>query len=608
LFSAFLGQASGCNPARHAHANANILCTLLGYQILKVFLSGLAMANQRSGDCDIDIAMNGPENCANNSSENSSAFRRVNKIPTLRLNLEKIARKVWKVGKDDPRRVIHAMKVGFALSVVSMFYLMDPLFKGVGDTAIWAIMTVVVVFEFTAGATLSKGLNRGIGTLLAGTLGVLVGGVAEIAETLGDAIIISASCFVLGAAATYSRFFPKVKSKYDYGVLIFLLTFNMITVSGYRFDNVFRMAYQRLATIAMGCAICVVISLFAAPIWAGDDLHKSITDKMPGLADSIEGCVLEYFKALEVREDGPFVIQEDPIFEGCRNVLDSKAIEESLANFASWEPRHGKFRFRHPWKQYVKVGGTLRHLAYCVVALHGCLRSEIQAPHLNRAAFKQPCTKVGAEVAQVLRQLSESIRCMKQCPSLQSLMETLRDAVEELNTALRLQPKLFNVIQPFYSPHQSHSAAEAKNLSAVNSARLQSSEINTSPETNNLDAVNSTLQSSQMKADSADPLVLIINDTDNCDEDKHKSSSEIFSGTIKELRSPIKGQDIASGRDYFTTASGRRLSISRNAHCVELAEALSLAAFASVLIEIAARVELVIEAVQELGKLAAFQP
>ena len=35
--------------------------------------------------------------------------------------------------------------------MVSLFYLMEPLFDQVGDNAIWAVMTVVVVFEFTAG-------------------------------------------------------------------------------------------------------------------------------------------------------------------------------------------------------------------------------------------------------------------------------------------------------------------------------------------------------------------------------------------------------------------------------------------------------------------------
>ena len=92
-----------------------------------------------------------------------------------------------------------------------------------------------------------------------------------------------------GASATHFRFFPKIKRKYDYGVVIFILTFNMITVSGYRVQNIFRIAYERLSTIAIGSAICVVISLFVYPIWAGEDIHKSIIKKIQGLADSIEG-------------------------------------------------------------------------------------------------------------------------------------------------------------------------------------------------------------------------------------------------------------------------------------------------------------------------------
>lgn len=60
-------------------------------------------------------------------------------------------RTIWKVGKEDPRRVIHALKVGLSLTLVSLLYLMEPLFEGVGQSAIWAVMTVVVVLEFTAG-------------------------------------------------------------------------------------------------------------------------------------------------------------------------------------------------------------------------------------------------------------------------------------------------------------------------------------------------------------------------------------------------------------------------------------------------------------------------
>lgn len=549
---------------------------------MKSCSSVLAMADQRSGDCNIDIAINRPENCENNSIEQRNVFRKLNKIPTLKLVLGKFFRHAWKLGKDDPRRVLHSIKVGLALSVVSLFYLMEPLFNGVGNNAIWAIMTVVVVFEFTAGATLSKGLNRGIGTVLAGSLGVSVGYLADMAGKIGEPVIIGTSCFILGASATFFRFFPKIKSKYDYGVVIFILTFNMITVSGYRVNHIFRMAYERLSTIAIGSAVSLAISLFVCPIWAGEDLHKSISKKIQGLADSIEVCVREYFNGSDVLQDVSDETLEAQICQGYIDVLDSKASEDSLATFASWEPRHGKFKFNHPWKQYVKVGGMIRHLGYCVVALHGCLRSEIQAPHFSRRAVRKPCTKVGAEVAQILRQLAESIRCMKQCPPSQALMESVYEAVEELNTAFSLQPKLFHVIQPFYRAAQNLSTEETMNINS---------------------------NTSQVKADLDDESIHhILKDSEQysyvCEEDTHKSSSELLSPTAKDqIDSPRKVSDIACERNYIPSTS-RAVYVSKWTY----AETLPLAAFASLLIEIVARLEHVIEAVQELGKLAGFQP
>lgn len=49
------------------------------------------------------------------------------------------------------RRIIHSIKVGIALVLVSLLYLVDPLYDEVGESAMWAIMTVVVVFELYAG-------------------------------------------------------------------------------------------------------------------------------------------------------------------------------------------------------------------------------------------------------------------------------------------------------------------------------------------------------------------------------------------------------------------------------------------------------------------------
>lgn len=45
---------------------------------------------------------------------------------------------------------------------------------------------------------------------------------------------------------------------------------------------------------------------------------------------------------------------------------------------ASWEPRYSIYCHKIPLQQYVRVGASLRHFGYTVVALHGCLQSEIQ--------------------------------------------------------------------------------------------------------------------------------------------------------------------------------------------------------------------------------------
>lgn len=55
-------------------------------------------------------------------------------------------------GEHDVRRVVHSVKVGVALVLVSLLFLLDPLYSQVGDNAMWASMTVVVIFEFSAGS------------------------------------------------------------------------------------------------------------------------------------------------------------------------------------------------------------------------------------------------------------------------------------------------------------------------------------------------------------------------------------------------------------------------------------------------------------------------
>ncbi|KAL8129968.1 hypothetical protein V2J09_019123 [Rumex salicifolius] len=93
-------------------------------------------------------------------------------VKSLREHVCGTTKSIAKLAKEDRRRVVHSLKVGLALTLVSLFYYFQPLYDSFGVSVIWAVITVVVVFEFYVGATLGKGLNRALGTLLGGVLGV----------------------------------------------------------------------------------------------------------------------------------------------------------------------------------------------------------------------------------------------------------------------------------------------------------------------------------------------------------------------------------------------------------------------------------------------------
>ena len=61
-----------------------------------------------------------------------------------------ICRLTKEIAQDDPRKVIHSLKVGLAILLVSPFYYYQSLYENFGLSAMWAVMTVVVIFEYTA--------------------------------------------------------------------------------------------------------------------------------------------------------------------------------------------------------------------------------------------------------------------------------------------------------------------------------------------------------------------------------------------------------------------------------------------------------------------------
>ncbi|CAB4291712.1 unnamed protein product [Prunus armeniaca] len=361
---------------------------------------------------DVELAL--PKNIGEKEEPKPSIFS------TIVSNLRKLQK-----SQQDMRKLLHSVKVATALVLVSLLYLLDPLYGQVGDNAMWAIMTVVVIFEFYAGATLSKGLNRGLGTILGGVMGFSAASFAQEVGGMGkgNAIIVGFSVFIFGGAATYSRLVPRIKKRYDYGAMIFILTFNLVVVSGLRAENVLELARERLSTIGMGFAVCIFISLLVFPTWASDELHHSTAQKFQDLADSIEGFLESYFRLDKenLKDDQPSAISSS-----CKSVLHSKSKDESLANFAKWEPWHGKFGFFYPWNKYLQVGELLRELATMVLSLKGSLQSPRQPSSSLRQSVKETSEAVGLSLAWSLRELGESLMKMRRCPQENVILPKLK--------------------------------------------------------------------------------------------------------------------------------------------------------------------------------------
>ncbi|XAR69826.1 hypothetical protein NMG60_11001551 [Bertholletia excelsa] len=354
------------------------------------------------------------------------------------------------IGQQDPRRVTHSIKAGLALTMVSLFYYFT--YDNYKASGMWAVMTVVVLFEFTAGATLYKTINRCFATLLAGATGV---GASYYASHCDEAkpLLLGMLVFLLTSWFTFIRFFPEVKRRYDYGALIFILTFNLVTVSDLRVDEIYEIAHQRLTTVLAGAAICLVISILIRPVWAGEELQNMVTSNMEKLADFLEGFGAEYFKVAGNRASGVGTKDGDSFLKAYKKVLDSKSIEESMANYAEWEPAHGNFRFCHPWKQFLNVGQIIRKCAYHIDALSNCLNSESQAPLDFLKKIEEPCMEIGSECSKALKELASGIKTMTHpssaLPHIANSMTTaselesiLKATSGEISNLLKIKPTI----------------------------------------------------------------------------------------------------------------------------------------------------------------------
>eukprot|EP00898_Chlorokybus_atmophyticus_P008462 jgi/Chlat1/8617/Chrsp86S08026 len=350
-----------------------------------------------------------------------------------------------------------SIKVGLASTLCSLLVLVPAIDTWLEGVGIWAVLTVGLVLEPNVGTSLSKGLNRVVGTSIAGALAVAVNHVAPL---FGPAhvYVIYALVFLGGALPTFLRFASPLKAQWNYAAVMASQTFHLLILTGYYSDEDILVPTMRLAMVVMGFVLAGCINVVIKPVFAGTQLHSFITKSFISASECIDQVVTLYCDAAALdhvndelatnnnnsnnnnknkkNKNNQKKRKEDITHTVYRDLAAMKTQEEKFLLSVWWEPPHGKFRSGYPWARYAGLAAELRYSLHGIVALDGCLRSQIQADESLRDLFRPHFLRIGSCSSQVLKALGKSLAEHRPAPDPNTLLGEAEEAAVALQEAL----------------------------------------------------------------------------------------------------------------------------------------------------------------------------
>ena len=134
----------------------------------------------------------------------------------------------------------------------------------------WAVLTVYLLAQPTAGAAVAKGAYRVVGTLLGAAVGLLILGLYSQAPAplIGSIALWLALCFFIGA---------QMRNYAAYGFLLSGYTALLVGLEG-ALDpaHAWRLAFDRTAEIIIGIACITMVSVLVFPRYAGVVLREQL--------------------------------------------------------------------------------------------------------------------------------------------------------------------------------------------------------------------------------------------------------------------------------------------------------------------------------------------